>query len=100
MKTLRNLQLAKAQPASLPSLDVAAFQRDILLIRQIQKIQSQIMQLEYILEDNRRILMKDSTEQGLYVYNIFKVLNDLGVSEGLGYMQLKPYLPRTGKRER
>lgn len=92
------LTLAKAEPASFPSLDLAAFERDILLIKHIQKIESQIMQLQYLLEDDRRLLMKDSAEQGLYVYNLLKVMSDLGIKEGVGYLQLKPYLPRTGKK--
>lgn len=92
------LVLAKANPSSFPKLDITAFERDILLIRQIQKIESQIMQLQFILEDNRRLLTKDSAEQGFYVYRILKVMHDLGISEGQGYEQLKPYLPRTGKK--
>lgn len=94
------LILAKAKPASFPSLDVAAFERDITLIQQLHNIESQILKLKYIVEDNRRLLIKDSAEQGFYVYNILKVMHDLGIADGQGYEQLKPYLPRTGKKNK
>src|SRR5687768_5174188 len=61
------LTQAKAQPANFPSVDLAAFERDIKLIKQMATIESEIYHLQNLLQDNRRLLTKDASEQGFYI---------------------------------
>lgn len=94
----KTLVQAKLHPANFPSIDIAAFERDITLIKQLRTIESQIKNLQNIANDNRRLLTKDAAEQGFYVYKILKVMYDVGVPDGAVYPQLKPYMPRSGKK--
>lgn len=95
----KTLFFAKQNPLQFPNLDIAAFERDINLIIELNSIESRIKSLQYLVEDNRRLLTKDAAEQGFYVYNILKVLHNSGVGEAYGYSQLKEYMPRSGKKK-
>ncbi len=100
-KAVRFVELAlgqaKLKPTDFPSVDLAAFERDIKLIKQLMAIENQIRALQGTLEHNRRILMQDTAEQGSYVYNLLKIMHSAGVGNTVGYTLLKPYMPRTGK---
>lgn len=88
---------AKFQPANFPKLNVAEFERDVTLIEQLAMLEIQVRHLQYRLEDTRRLLTKDASEQGSYVYAMLKVFYDLGIDGGAIFPKLQERMPRTGK---
>jgi hypothetical protein len=94
------LRSAKNDPANFPKLKVAEFERDINLIKQLAFLETQVLALQFLMKDTRRILTKDATEQGSYVYATLKVFHDIGILGGESFKRLQEYMPRSGKRSK
>lgn len=93
------LVAAKMHPANFPKLNVAEFERDVVLIKQMALLESQVLQLQYLLKDTRRLLTKDATEQGSYVYATLKVFHEVGIAGGESYPELKKRMPRSKEKK-
>lgn len=93
----RVLREGKEQPANFPAVDMAAFERDITLITQIQNLESRIQNIADQLKDTRIWLSKEASAQAFVVYKIMQILHRNGIKGGEGVNELQELLPRTGK---
>jgi hypothetical protein len=93
----RVLSLAKGQPLNFPAVDMAALERDLQLIRQIEELESQTANIARQLKDTRLHLTKEAAGQAMLVYNIMQAMHHSGVPGAEGFKELQEYLPRTGK---
>ena len=92
------LVAAKLAPGNYPQLNIAEFERDIKLIKQLAGLESQVANLQNLLKDTRRLLAKDAAEQSLYVYGTLKVFHDKGIPGGESFTKLQERMNRTGKK--
>jgi len=93
------LSVAKLRPADFPALDLAAFERDIKFMDDLEEIKMHLRRLESHAEGVRRWAVKDVSEQSRYVYKTVKVFDELGVDGGYAHKRLKNYMPRAKKQE-
>jgi hypothetical protein len=89
------LAMAKFRPADFPKIDVAAFERDVKFMDDLESIQNDIRRVESHVEGVRRWTAKDVSEQSRYVYITIKLFNDLGVDGGFSHSRLKAFMPRS-----
>jgi hypothetical protein len=93
----RVLREGKEQPANFPAIDMAAFERDLTLITQIQNLESRIADIALQLKDTRIWLSKETSAQAFVVYNFMQIMHRNGIKGAEGVNELKELLPRTGK---
>lgn len=91
------LGYSKEQPLNFPAVDMAAFERDLKLIEQIDELESLTANIARQLKDTRLHLAKETAAQAMLIYNIMQLMHDNGIAGGEGYKELQQYLPRTGK---
>ena len=92
------LSQAKHAPANFPKIDAAEFERDVKLIKELANLESQVLNLQYMLKDTRRMLTVDTTEQCSYVYAMLKIFYEQGIPGGEAFPTLKERMPRSGKK--
>jgi hypothetical protein len=93
------LSMAKNRPADFPKIDVAAFERDVNFMDDLEKIKTLIRRLESHVEGVRRWTAKDVSEQSRYVYKTIKLFDELGVDGGFAHKRMKNYMPRSKKQK-
>lgn len=91
------LNYTKSQPLNFPAVDMAAFERDLQLIRQIEELESLTANIARQLKDTRLHLTKETAGQAMVIYNIMQIMHDNGIKGAEGFKELQQHLPRTGK---
>lgn len=91
---------SKDQPQNFPGVSMAAFEKDLKLIEQIDLLESMNANIARQLKDTRLRLTKEGAEQAMAVYNMMQVFHDSGIPGGEGFKDLQAYLPRTGKKSK
>lgn len=93
----RVLREGKQQPANFPAIDMAAFEKDILLIEQIINLEARTADIAMQLKDTRIYLSGEAASQALVIYNVMQILHKKGLKGGEGFKELQELMPRTGK---
>ena len=96
----RVLGYSKGQPLNFPAVDMAAFERDLVLIEQLNELESLTANIARQLKDTRLHLTKETAAQAMLIYNMMQIMHDNGIAGGEGFKELQQYLPRTGKAGR
>ncbi len=96
----RTLYTINEQPTYFPHIVAANMEKDIAYWSEISLILDATQNLENILSDTKRVLMKEINEQATYAYQQIKIMHDNGIPEGAAYKELKELMPKTGKKKK
>lgn len=83
-----------------PQINLIALEKDTTLVTDLNTIESMLENLLQNVRDTRLWVQNEASQQGMLIYKLLQIANKNGFGAEEAINDMKPYMPRTGRKKK